>query len=116
GVLHAPLTAIFMIAEITGGYDLFVPLMLVAAISYLVTRSIAPHSIYTEQLAQKGDVLTHDKDHAILTLLNLDKIVEINFKPVHPEMNLGDLVKVVSTSRRNLFPVTDKDHKLVGVL
>ena len=116
GVLHAPLTAIFMIAEITGGYELFVPLMLVAAISYLVTRSIAPHSIYTEQLAQKGDVLTHDKDHAILTLLNLDKIVETNFKPVHPEMTLGDLVKVVSTSRRNLFPVTDKENKLVGVL
>lgn len=116
GVLHAPLTAIFMIAEITGGYELFVPLMLVSAISFLVTRSITPHSIYTEQLAQKGDVLTHDKDHAILTLLSLEKIVETNFKPVHPEMNLGDLVKVVSTSRRNLFPVTDKEQKLVGVL
>ncbi|WP_417609438.1 chloride channel protein [Owenweeksia hongkongensis] len=116
GVLHAPLTAIFMIAEITGGYELFVPLMLVSAISFLVTRSITPHSIYTEQLAQKGDVLTHDKDHAILTLLSLEKIVETNFKPVHPEMQLGDLVKVVATSRRNLFPVVNQDQQLVGVL
>ncbi|AEV33079.1 chloride channel protein [Owenweeksia hongkongensis] len=116
GVLHAPLTAIFMIAEITGGYELFVPLMLVSAISFLVTRSITPHSIYTEQLAQKGDVLTHDKDHAILTLLSLEKIVETNFKPVHPEMQLGDLIKVVATSRRNLFPVVNQDQQLVGVL
>ena len=116
GVLHAPLTAIFMIAEITGGYELFVPLMLVSAISFLVTRSITPHSIYTEQLAQKGDVLTHDKDHAILTLLSLEKIVETNFKPVHPEMQLGDLVKVVASSRRNMFPVVDLDERLVGVL
>ncbi len=116
GVLHAPLTAIFMIAEITGGYELFVPLMLVSAISFLVTRSITPHSIYTEQLAQKGDVLTHDKDHAILTLLSLEKIVETNFKPVHPEMQLGDLVKVVATSRRNMFPVVNKEQELVGVL
>ena len=116
GVLHAPLTAIFMIAEITGGYELFVPLMLVAAISFIVTRSITPHSIYTELLAQKGDVLTHNKDHAILTLLNLEKIVETNFKPVQPEMPLGELVKVVSTSRRNLFPVVDTEQKLVGVL
>lgn len=116
GVLHAPLTAIFMIAEITGGYELFVPLMLVSAISFLVTRSITPHSIYTEQLAKKGDVLTHDKDHAILTLLSLEKIVETNFKPVHPEMQLGDLVKVVATSRRNMFPVVNQEEKLVGVL
>lgn len=117
GVLHAPLTAIFMIAEITGGYELFVPLMLVGAISFLVTRSMTPNSIYTEQLAQQGnEVLSHNKDHAILTLLNVDKIVETNFKPVKPEMKLGELVKVVSTSRRNLFPVVDKDNKLVGVL
>ena len=117
GVLHAPLTAIFMIAEITGGYELFVPLMLVAAISFIVTRSIRPNSIYTEQLAQKGnEVLSHNKDHAILTLLNIDKIVETNFKAVKPEMKLGELVKVVSSSRRNLFPVLDADQKLVGVL
>lgn len=116
GVLHAPLTAVFMIAEITGGYELFVPLMIVSAISFLVTRGIRPHSIYTMQLAKKGDLLTHNKDQAILTLLSIDKVIEKDFKRVSPEMTLGELIKVVSTSRRNLFPVVDEDRKLVGVL
>ena len=115
GVLHAPLTAVFMIAEITGGYELFIPLMLVSAISFLVTRNIMPHSIYTRQLAQRGDLLTHNKDQAILTLLNVEKVVEKNFLKVKPDMSLGDLVKVVSKSRRNLFPVLE-ENKLVGVL
>ena len=115
GGLHAPLTAIFMIAEVTGGYELFIPLMLVAAISFIVTRSIMPHSIYTTQLAQRGDLLTHNKDQAILTLLNVEKVLEKNFLKVNPEMSLGELVKVVSKSRRNLFPVLE-DNMLVGVL
>lgn len=116
GVLHAPLTAIFMIAEITGGYDIFLPLMLVAAISFLVTRSIEPHSIYTQLLAKRGDLLTHNKDQAVLTLLELDKVLENNFSKIHPDMPLGELVEVVSTSRRNLFPVLDQEENLVGVL
>jgi len=116
GVLHAPLTAIFMIAEITGGYDLFLPLMTVSATSYLVTRSILPHSIYTMQLAKRGDLLTHNKDQAILTLLNIASVVEKDFKKVKPEFTLGELVKVVSRSKRNLFPVIDEDATLVGVL
>lgn len=116
GVLHAPLTAIFMIAEVTGGYELFVPLMLVSAISFQVTRFFMPHSIYTTQLAQRGDLITHDKDHAILTLLRIDRVVERDFKSVKPEMLLGDLVKVVSTSHRNLFPVLDENKQLVGIL
>ena len=116
GVLHAPLTAIFMIAEITAGYDLFIPLMTVSAISYLVTRSILPHSIYTMQLAKRGDLLTHNKDQAILTLLSIATVVEKDFKKVKPEFTLGQLVKVVSRSKRNLFPVIDEEGVLVGVL
>lgn len=116
GVLHAPLTAIFMIAEITGGYELFIPLMLVSAISFLVARELKPHSIYTDQLAQRGDVLTHNKDQVILTLLNVEQVIERNFTTIKPKMLLGELVKVVSKSKRNLFPVVDEEQKLVGVL
>lgn len=116
GVLHAPLTAIFMIAEITSGYDLFLPLMTVSTISYLVTRNLMPFSIYNMQLARRGDLITHNKDQAILTLLNLKKVIESDFKKVRPEMTLGELVEVVSKSRRNLFPVIDENHALVGVL
>lgn len=116
GVLHAPLTAIFMIAEITAGYDLFLPLMMVSAISYLVTRGILSHSIYTMQLAKRGDLLTHNKDQAILTLLNIASVVEKDFKKVKPEFTLGELVKVVSRSKRNLFPVIDEEGRLAGVL
>jgi CIC family chloride channel protein len=116
GVLHAPLTAIFMIAEITAGYNLFLPLMTVSTISYLVTRNLMPFSIYNMQLAKRGELITHNKDHAILTLLNLKKVIENDFKKVSPDMNLGELVKVVSKSRRNLFPVIDENGGLVGVL
>lgn len=116
GVLHAPFTAVFMIAEITGGYELIVPLMLVSAISFLVARGIRPHSIYTEQLAQRGDILTHNKDQVVLTLLHMDEVIETNFRSIQPEMTLGELVKVVSQSNRNLFPVLDETNQLVGVL
>lgn len=116
GVLHAPLTAIFMIAEITSGYDLFLPLMTVSTISYLVTRNLMPFSIYNMQLAKRGDLITHNKDQAILTLLNLKKVIENDFKKVMPGMTLGELVEVVSKSRRNLFPVIDENDSLVGVL
>ncbi len=116
GVLHAPLTAIFMIAEVTGGYELFIPLMLVSSISFLVARGINPNSIYTEQLAQRGDVLTHNKDQVILTLLNVEQVIERNFSVIKPKMTLGELVKIVSKSKRNLFPVLDDEQKLIGVL
>ena len=116
GVLHAPLTAVFMIAEITGGYELFIPLMMVSAFSFLITRYFMPHSIYTRQLAQRGELLTHNKDHAVLTLLTIKRVVEKDFKSVKPEMTLGELVKVVSKSKRNLFPVLNEEDELVGVL
>lgn len=116
GVLHAPLTAVFMIAEITGGYELFLPLMLVSAISFLISRHFMPHSIYTTQLAKKGDLLTHNKDKAVLTLLTINKLVEKNFSVVKPEMSLRQLIRVVKTSNRNLFPVVDSERNLVGIL
>lgn len=115
GVLHSPLTAIFMIAEITGGYELFLPLMLTSAIAYLVTKGIDPHSIYTEQLARRGDLITHNKDQTILTLMKTEQVIETDFIKTKPDMKLRDLVKVFTQSRRNLFPVLDKGV-LVGVL
>jgi len=116
GVLHAPLTAIFMIAEITGGYSMFLPLMLTSAASFLVTRGIMPHSIYTVQLAKRGDLLTHDKDHAILTLMKLDQVIESDFIKVSSDMKLGDLVIVFKKSTRNIFPVVNENQELVGIL
>lgn len=105
-----------MIAEITGGYSMFLPLMLTSAASFLVTRSMMPHSIYTVQLAKRGDLLTHDKDHAILTLMKLDQVIECDFIKVNSEMKLGDLVAVFKKSKRNLFPVLNEENELVGVL
>ena len=117
GVQHAPLTAIFLIAEITGGYGLFVPLMITASISYLLTKNAVEYTIYTRELAESGDLLTHDKDQAVLTLMRLDDIIETDFKPVHPEMTLGEMLhESVAKSARNIFPVVDKDQSLVGII
>ncbi|TKD67290.1 chloride channel protein [Flavobacterium sp. ASW18X] len=117
GVIHAPLTAIFLIAEITGGYQLFVPLMITASISYLVTKNVMDHNIYTKELAEKGALLTHNKDQTVLTLLQLDEVIEKNFKTVYPEMTLGEMLhKSVAKSTRNIFPVVDKDSKMVGIV
>lgn len=117
GVLHAPLTAIFLIAEITGGYELFVPLMITSAISFLITRNTIDYSIYTRELAQKGALLTHDKDQTVLTLMELEDVVEQNFKAVHPDMTLGIMLhQSVSKSTRNIFPVVNDDEKLVGII
>ncbi|MFS4455131.1 chloride channel protein [Maribacter sp. 2304DJ31-5] len=117
GVLHAPLTAIFLIAEITGGYALFVPLMITASISYLITKNAVDHTIYTRELAERGDLLTHDKDKAVLTLMQLDDIIEKNFRPVTPETTLGDMLhEAVAKSTRNIFPVVDENRSLVGII
>ena len=115
-VMTAPLTAIFLIAEITGGYALLMPLMLVSATSFLTIRGFEKHSIYTKRLAMSGDLITHDRDKAVLTLLQLDSLVEKDFIPVSPDTSLGELVKVVSQSHRNLFPVLDHESTLVGVV
>ncbi len=117
GVLHAPLTAIFLIAEITGGYELFVPLMITAAISYLITKNAINHNIYTRELAKQGALLTHDKDENVLTVMRLDDVIEQNFKAVNPTMFLGDMLhEAVAQSTRNLFPVIDENEALVGII
>jgi CIC family chloride channel protein len=117
GVLHAPLTAIFLIAEITGGYDLFVPLMLVAAISFAVTKYFISNSIYTVELAKRGELITHNKDKNVLMMMTINKLIETNFKAVHPEMFLGDMLKkAVSNSNRNIFPVIEKNKQFLGIV
>ncbi|WP_089889619.1 chloride channel protein [Kriegella aquimaris] len=117
GVLHAPLTAIFLIAEITGGYALFVPLMITASISYLIAKSALDYTIYTRELAESGELLTHDKDQTVLTLMQLDDVIEKNFKVVHPEMTLGAMLhESVAKSTRNIFPVVDEKKAFVGIV
>ena len=117
GVLHAPLTAIFLIAEITGGYELFVPLMLVSAISFAFTKYFVSNSIYTVELAKKGQLITHNKDKNVLMLMRIDKLIERNFKPITPEMTLGEMLKIsVAKSKRNIFPVLDEKKIFLGIV
>ena len=116
GVLHAPLTAIFLIAEITSGYELFLPLMITGTISFITVRGFVPHSVYTMQLAKRGELITHHKDSAVLTLMKLQSEVEKNFNTIHTGATLGELVQIVAKARRNLFPVLDDEGKLVGIV
>lgn len=116
GILHAPLTGLFLIAEITGGYDLVIPLMLTAAISFLTSKYFNQHSLYTMQLAKRGELITHDKDKAVLTLMNLQAEVENDFSTVSPDDSLRSLVEVVSKSKRNIFPVVNSKKALEGVV
>lgn len=117
GIMHAPLTAIFLIAEITSGYGLFIPLMITAGISFFITSQIQPHSVYTIELAQRGDLLTHNKDQTVLTLMDIRQEIETNFIPLNINYNLGEIVKVgVVNSSRNIFPVVDKNHIFKGVI
>ena len=117
GVMHAPLTGIFLIAELSGGYNLFMTLMIVSIISFLTIRIFEPHSLYAMRLAQKGELLTHQKDKAVLTLLKTENVIETDFKILNPGMTLGELVKIISQSKRNIFPVVDpKTHVLLGII
>lgn len=116
GVMHAPLMAIFLTAEMTGGYDLFLPLLVVSATSYGTSRLFVPYGIYTRRLAQRGELLTHQKDQSVLTLLKMDSVIEKNFACVSPKMSLKDMVDVISRSSRNLFPVVDDENILIGVV
>jgi len=117
GIMHAPLTAIFLIAELTSGYELFVPLMITAAISYMITSQVNPHSIFTLELAEKGELITHNKDQAVLTLLNIEKVIETNFVSLKVDATLGDIIHDgVIKSTRNLFPVVDDKGKFVGII
>lgn len=117
GVMHAPLTGIFLIAELTGSYNLFMLLMIVSMVSYLTIIIFEKHSLYAMRLAQKGELITHHKDKAVLTLLKMDNVIETDFQILYPEMTLGELVKIISRSRRNIFPVIEKDTGvLMGVV
>jgi CIC family chloride channel protein len=115
-VMHAPLTAIFLIAEITGGYELFIPLMITATISYLTINLYEPHSIYTKRLAARNELITHDKDKAALSRMSIQRLIENNFLTIGPDNTLGELVKVIAQSSRNVFPVTDEQNNFLGVV
>lgn len=116
GVMHAPLMGIFLTAELTGGYDLFLPLLIVSTLSYCTIKIFEPYSIYAMRLAQRGELLTHHKDKAVLTLLKVSNVIETDFKTVRPDMDLRQMVAVISQSNRNLFPVTNTEGSLLGVV
>lgn len=117
GVMHAPLTGIFLIAELTGSYNLFMALMIVSTTSYLTNKVFQKHSLYAMRLAQKGELITHNKDKAVLTLMKMENVIETDLQILRPEMTLGELVKVISQSKRNLFPVVQESTgMLLGVV
>ena len=114
GVMQAPMTAIFLIAEISGGYELFIPLIITATISFGTIRIVEKYSIYTKRIAKSGELLTHDSDQAVLTLLKISDLIETNFKTVRIDATLGEFVQVIATSRRNIFPVVDSKRHFQG--
>jgi len=117
GVMHAPLTAIFLIAEITSGYSLFIPLMITAAISYVITSQFQPNSLYTMELAERGDLVTHNKDQTVLTLMDIHQVIEDNFRVLNDSMNLEQIVNEgVIKSKRNIFPIVDENHTFKGII
>ncbi len=116
GVMHAPLTGTFLIAELTGGYELFLPLMIVSLVSYGTILLFEKHSIYAIRLAKKGELITHHKDKAVLTFLKIDDLLEKDIPTVTPDMTLGEMVKVISSSSRNIFPVVNKEGVLLGLV
>lgn len=116
GVMHAPLTAIFLTAEVTGGYGLFIPLMIASTVSYLTIMRFEPHSIYSKRLAERGQLITHHKDKAALLLMNTRDLIETDFEVLRPEATLRDLVNAISRSHRNLFPVVDANGMMKGMV
>lgn len=116
GLYHAPLTAIFLIAEITGGYNLMIPLMIVSSISFAISKYFEPYSMDLKRLAESGQVVANDKDQNILATLLTSKLIETNFQTVQPQNNLQELVNIISKSNRNIFPVIDENQKLLGVV
>ncbi len=116
GVIHAPLTAIFLIAELTGGNELFMPLMIASTISYATTRIFEKNSVYTVQLARRGELMTHHKDKNILLMMKVADLIETNFSVIHPNDKLGDLVQTIKDSHRNIFPVVDGDGSFKGIV
>jgi len=115
-VMHAPLTGIFLTAEITSGYGMFVPLIITSTVAYLTIMRFEPHSVYTKRLAQSGELITHHKDKAVLMLMELKQLIETDFEVLLPSATLRDLVKAISRSHRNLFPVVDENGMLKGMV
>ena len=116
GVMHAPLTGTFLIAELTGGYGLFVSLMITATVAYMTIIAFEPHSLYAQRLALKGELLTHHKDKTVLTLLKMDDVIERDLQKLRPDMYLEELVKVISRTNRNIYPVLNKKGQLIGII
>ena len=114
GVMQAPLTAIFLIADMTGGYELLIPLIITSTISYAATRAVEPYSIYTKRIAKRGELLTHDSDQAVLTLLKTNELIETDFAAIKIDASMRELVEVVSQSKRNIFPVVDSKNHFQG--
>jgi CIC family chloride channel protein len=114
GVMHAPLTGVFLIAELTGGYSMFMPLMIVSVCAYLTIIIFEPHSIYGSRLARQGRLLTHHTDHAALTLMNLDSVIEKDYLSVTPDVELGQIVQKISRSHSTVIPVLDAGGMLLG--
>ncbi len=115
-VMHAPLTGIFLIAELTGGYNLFLPLMMVAVGAYLTIKVFEPHSIYAMRLAQRGQLLTHHTDRSILTLISIDSVIQHYDRVLYPDMTLGDVASQIATSKNHVFPVVNRQMQLVGIV
>ncbi|HOI26882.1 MAG: chloride channel protein [Paludibacteraceae bacterium] len=116
GVMHAPLTGTFLIAEMTGGYSMFLSLIITSTVAYITILAFEPHSLYAMRLAKKGELLTHHKDKNVLTLLKTENVIEKDFQIIHPNMYLGDIIEIIAKSKRNIFPVLDKHHRLVGIV
>lgn len=116
GVLHAPLFSIFLIADISGGYSLFLPLMITGVFSYVIVRYFEPNSVYTYQLAQRNELITHDKDKSVLSLMTIESLIENNFSTVLANATLGEFLHVVTQSKRNVFPVIDGENNFQGIV
>jgi CIC family chloride channel protein len=116
GLYHAPLTAIFLIAEITGGYTLMIPLMIVSSISFAISKYFEPYSMDVKKLALSGKIFTNDKDQNILATISTSNLIETNFQSVSASLNLGGLVNIIAQSKRNIFPVLDNNNKLLGII
>jgi CIC family chloride channel protein len=116
GLYHAPLTALFLIAEITGGYNLLIPLMIVSSISYAISKHFEKFSMDAKKLASTGLMFTTDKDKNILTSISTSRLVETDFIKIMPMLTLGEFVKVISGSKRNIFPVVNAQNKLLGII
>ena len=116
GVMHAPLLGIFLIAEITGGYQLLVPLIISATVAYVTITRFEPYSIYTKRLAELGELVTHHKDKAAMHFMNAKELIETDFEVLSPELNLGQMTYYIARSKRDMFPVVDEDGMMLGMI